>query len=346
MPWIKALLRGVFGLTEVVETGHLRFIVQDGSTVQVPGARGTSYRLHVALDLVNMTLRQVEVSTDKVGESVDRCVLQEGDVVLLDRGYNQRKSLVPFIDRGGDVVLRYNPHGMTLYRQDESMEAIDWCTRLRQQQGRAGSIPVYLCHGHKRLEGTVHAIPLPPAQAAEARRRAQQRARKKGRQASQTTLFLSGWVLIFTSVPTTLLDTSAITALYRRRWQVELAIKRLKSIVDIDRLRARKDSPLAELYLYGKLLYAAVVEKLVAKRFGQSSCRMDRPRTHTPWRLWQLVTKAVCAGLVACFPVQPRYLKDSLKSLCERPRKRRLQTLPPPVLELLALCRKLGVSAV
>ena len=38
MPWIKALLRGVFGLTEVVETGHLRFIVQDGSTVQVPGS--------------------------------------------------------------------------------------------------------------------------------------------------------------------------------------------------------------------------------------------------------------------------------------------------------------------
>ena len=118
MPWVKALLAGVFGLAEVVQHGHLRFIVIDGSTVQVPGARGTDYRLHVALDLVNLELRQVEISGDKVGESLAHFQWQEGDVVIIDRGYNQPKSLVPFIDQGGEVVLRYNPQGMNLYTQD------------------------------------------------------------------------------------------------------------------------------------------------------------------------------------------------------------------------------------
>jgi hypothetical protein len=341
------LLVEVFGLGSVVNAGHLRFIVIDGSTVQVPGATGTSYRLHVALDLVRLELRQVELSTDKVGESLDHYALQEGDVVLIDRGYNQPKSLVPFIDQGGEVVLRYNPQGMSLYSPaDQPLEKIDWPQRLGQSQGQAGTIPVSLCHGNQRIDGTVHALPLPPDKAAEARRRAQQRARKKGRQASQATLLLSGWVLIFTSLPVTLLDTATIAALYQLRWQVELTIKRLKSVLDINSLRARKDSPLAELYLYGKLLYAAVIEKLVAKRFGRGSSGMIAQRTHTPWRLWQLVVKAVGAGLVACFPLQPAYSQECLKSLCERPRQRQLQTWPKPVFALLALCRRLGVSAV
>jgi hypothetical protein len=346
VPWVKALLAKVFGLSVVVNSGQLRFIVIDGSTVQVAGARGTSYRLHVALDLVKLELRQVEVSTDKVGESLDHYVLHEGDVVLIDRGYNQPQSLVPFIDRGGDVVVRYNPQGMTLYSQDEAMEKIDWPTRLQKLHGQAGAIPVYLCHKSKRMDGYVHALPLPPDKAAEARRRAQQRARKKGRQASKTTLFLSGWVLIFTSLPITVLDTAAMAALYQLRWQVELTIKRLKSLLDIKRLRARKDSPLAELYLYGKLLYAAVIEKIVSRRFGHCPSGMIPPRRHTPWRLWQLVSKGVGSGILACFPWRQACRDDCLKSLRERPRKRPLQTLPQPVFELLTLCRRLGVSAV
>ena len=226
------------------------------------------------------------------------------------------------------------------------MARIDWVDRLQALQGQAGAIPVYLCHENKRIDGVVHVIPLPPEQATEARRRVRQRALKKGRQASATSLFLSGWVLIFTSLPVTLLDTATIAALYRLRWQVELSIKRLKSVLDIDRLRAGKGSPLAELYLYGKLLYAAVIEKLVARRFGRTQRRLDSAQTHTPWRLWQLALKAFCSALIACFPPQPEYLKDSLKSLCERPRKRKLQALPKPVLELLEFCRSIGVSAV
>ncbi len=29
--------------------GHLRFLIVDGSTVQVPGAQGISYRLHLTI---------------------------------------------------------------------------------------------------------------------------------------------------------------------------------------------------------------------------------------------------------------------------------------------------------
>jgi hypothetical protein len=120
------LLSKLFGLETLVASGKLRFVVIDGSTVQVPGATGTSYRLHIAIDLVKLALLQVEVSTDKVGESLAHYCLQNGDVVIIDRGYNQPKSLVPFVDQGGDIVLRYNPHGMTLYHQHDDIAKVDW----------------------------------------------------------------------------------------------------------------------------------------------------------------------------------------------------------------------------
>ncbi|SKA75389.1 Transposase DDE domain-containing protein [Thiothrix eikelboomii] len=150
----------------MVDSGKLRFIVIDGSTVQEPGATATTYRLHIAIDLINLSLHQVEVTTDKEGENLDHYTLAAGDVVLIDLGYNQPKTLVPFIDRGGDVVLRYNAHSMNLYEDGEGDDAghlvkIDWYTRLRKLGKRPSGVPVWLCHGNKRIQGYLHAIPLP-----------------------------------------------------------------------------------------------------------------------------------------------------------------------------------------
>ncbi len=276
----------------MVNSGSLRFIVIDGSTVQEPGATETTYRLHVAIDLINLSIRQIEVTTDKIGENLDHYQLDEGDVVLLDRGYNQPKTLVPFLDRGGDVVLRYNAHSMNLYEIEtkecgqERMVKVDWESRLQTLKGQPGYFPVYLRHGGKRIEVFMHAMPLPPEKAAQARRQARERAKKNGRNPSEKALYLSEWVLVVTSVPPALLDTDAIANLYRVRWQVELVIKRLKSLLQVDELRARKHSQLAELYLYGKLLYATVTAKIAQQRWPQATRKMDAPRQVTDWRLW------------------------------------------------------------
>ncbi len=53
--WIKSLLKRVFGLDKQINNGSLNFIVIDGSTVQEPGANETTYRLHVAIDLMSLT---------------------------------------------------------------------------------------------------------------------------------------------------------------------------------------------------------------------------------------------------------------------------------------------------
>ena len=346
VPWVKAMLSSVFGFEKTVNSGSLRFIVIDGSTVQEPGAKGTTYRLHVAIDLINLTFHQVELTTDKKGEHLDHYCIGEGDVVLLDRGYNQPKTLVPFIDRGGEIILRYNAHSMNLFNRDDEMKKIDWQEKLRQLYEKTAAIPTYLCYEGKRIEGYLHAIALPEEKAKEARRKARQRSKKKGGTVSKKTLYISGWVLIFTSLPLELLDTETASDIYRVRWQVELTIKRMKSLLSVDKLRAFKESKLAELYLYGKLLYSAVVEKIANRRFSRVKTGMIKHRTITPWRLWNLTTEFLSAAIVACFPYKGKYEADAMKSMTERPRKRKLQTLPEPIFGLIDRCREHGVSLV
>jgi hypothetical protein len=253
LPWVKALLERMMGAAAgPLIHGHLRFVVIDGSTVQGPGANGTWYRLHIAVDLVKLHLLHVEVTDKHQGEHLDHDPLQEGDVVLMDRGFNQAKQLIEYADQGVSLVLRYNPYSLNVY--NEAGEKIDRYEELKTTPEVERCLPVQVRAEGEYLEGYVHACRLPPAQAAEARRRVRAKAKKKGRCVQSRTLVLAEWVLIFTTLPPAVLPTATVAALYRVRWQVELVIKRLKSLLDIDRLRAREHSALAELYLHGKLL--------------------------------------------------------------------------------------------
>ena len=125
-------------------------------------------------------------------------------------------------------------------------------------------------------------------------------------------------------------------------------IKRLKSLLNVDGLRAHKDSKLAELYLHGKLLYAAVLEKMTQSRFANAKRKLDNPRQLTDWRLWRTVADDLKAGIKACFPttVADRFVDDAIKSLSERPRKRTLQCLPSRMIALLNQCREMEMSRV
>ena len=62
---------------------------------------------------------------------------------------------------------------------------------------------------------------------------------------------LAGWVLVFTTLAPAVLSTRTIMALYRCRWQVEIAIKRWKSVLDVDALRAKANSPWLRVWLHG-----------------------------------------------------------------------------------------------
>lgn len=345
LPWVKALLERMMGAAAgSLIHGHLRFVVIDGSTVQGPGASGTWYRLHIAVDLVRLHLIHVEVTDKHQGERLGYSPLQEGDVVMVDRGYNQAKGLIEQAKKGVSLVLRYNPHSMNVY--DEAGEKIDLHERLRATTQTSHCLPVRVRESGEYLEGYVHACRLPPEQASQARRRVRMKAQREGRIPASRTLFLAEWVLVFTTLPPTLLPSATIAALYRVRWQVELVIKRLKSLLDLDRLRAREHRALAELYLHGKLLYTWVLEKRARCRCGGDWNRLDQPRRATPWRVWKLLHQELAIAISGVCHWNLVRWQACIEVLQERPRQRQLQTLPERVNRLIAYCQANGLSNV
>jgi hypothetical protein len=155
-------------------------------------------------------------------------------------------------------------------------------------------------------------------------------------------LVLAEWVLVLTSLPPSVLPTATVAALYRIRWQVELVIKRMKSVLDLDKLRARENSTLAEVYLHGKLLYTWVLEKRARRRCGEQWNRLDQPRQATPWRVWKLLRQELAITISGVCRWDLRHWQECLAVLQERPR--RLQTLPPRINRLIACCQANGLS--
>jgi hypothetical protein len=100
-------------------------------------------------------------------------------------------------------------------------------------------------------------------QAAEdARRKARREAVKGRHQISKGTLLAAEWVILVTSLTPKILTTADVLALYRLRWRIELAFKRLKSPIDL-KGPPGVDERSAKPYLLAHLLMILLLEPLV-----------------------------------------------------------------------------------
>jgi hypothetical protein len=96
-------------------------------------------------------------------------------------------------------------------------------------------------------------------QAAEAARR---KALKGRHQISNGTLLAAEWVILVTSLAPKIFTTADVLALYRLRWRIELAFKRLKSLIGL-KGPPGVDKPSAKPYLLAHLLMILLLEPLV-----------------------------------------------------------------------------------
>lgn len=335
-PWVRALLAQMVPSPTTLPAQR-RFLVIDASGLQAPGARGTQYRLHLCMELVTLSFVAITVTDKRTGESLRHFPLGPGDVAVADRGYGHPATLVQTVQQGADVLVRLNAHNVPVTQPGGS--PLDWAAALGQQAPTTVcTLPVQLAvAGAAPLPLWVHAYRLPEAQAAKARRRCRQHSRKGGHQPTQQSLLLAGWVLVVTSLPPTLLPGPTALALYRVRWQIEIAIKRWKSVLDVDLLRARYESPLADVWVHGKLLYVLLLDRRLRRTLGEQWSWLDRARTATWWRPWKLLRDEVApriTGRLSCS--HPRWA-TALQVLAERPRQRQLQRLPQEVIYVFAL---------
>jgi hypothetical protein len=115
----------------------------------------------------------------------------------------------------------------------------------------------------------------------------------------------------------------------------QIAIKRWKSVLDVDALRAKACRPLAEVWLHGKLLYALLLERRMRRTLGDRWGRLDQERVETWWRVWEMLKDALTSLITGALFWQAEAWAACLQVLAERPRRRKLQQLPPEAIALL-----------
>lgn len=256
---VEQMSRRLSTTTEEVLAGK-RVRLVDASVVCEPGATGSTWRIHYMIDLSTLACEQLQVTLPDEGETLTRFEVRKNDVLMADRGLAHRRGIRHVVDHGGDVIVRSNMVSVPL--EDDNGRPVAMLPKLRRLAvGQARDWPALV----RDSRGTIPVRVCALKKSAEQRRKAQDKLRevasRKGRNLQPDTLEAAGYVVVLTTLP----DVSAqqVLELYRHRWQIELAFKRLKSLLQLGHLK-KTDPAGARAWLQGKLFVATLIETLIA----------------------------------------------------------------------------------
>ena len=243
----------------------------DGSEVVKSGQEKRYHMPHYSLDLFALDVRELLVTDRKTGEKLANFKrVGKGEVVMGDRIYGTLPGIAYLRERGADYALRINSRGFHLIN-DKNQE-INLKKRLSQlKEGKIADIrgrckikegyePIRICAYRKDAESEKAGLK---------RIRKSNQRKHGGRPVSDEQRENNKYILIATSLGKEA-TAAQVLELYRARWQIEMAFKRLKSLFQYGNLPA-KDGESARAWFYGKLLLAALCETLVnTGRFSPS----------------------------------------------------------------------------
>jgi hypothetical protein len=264
--FFEALCRHVHeGLRRCLNQEHWpqgwKYRVIDATDVSEPGATGSMWKVHYSLRLPELTCDHFELTDFKQGETLKRWKIAKDEVVLADRAYSHREALAQLIEFGAHFVVRLNTGLFPLETQDA--QPVDLPALLgRLKIGRPKAWRLWFRHGKKRSAIVLCAVKKSPEAAAKSQRKARRRAQQDGCELQEQTLLLADYVLVLTNLQGRQWPPQTILELYRCRWQVELAFKRLKSLLQFGHL-PKKDPRTARAWMQMKLLIALLIERLL-----------------------------------------------------------------------------------
>jgi len=237
-------------------------LIADATSVERPGATGTSARVHYVLRLTDLERVELQVTDNKGGESFKRFadLMRPGQLWIGDRGHANPPGIAAVVSRGADVLVRHSRGSLPLYDIDgDLLDVPSKLARLRKP-GRAHHWAAWVHpRGEAPIGGRLCAVRLPPDKAEEARQRLR---REMGAKVTAEGLDMAAFVVVFVTVPEARLSTERVLELYRQRWQVELTIKRDKSIAGLDRLPNYRDDTIRS-WLLAKLLLCQIAHQVV-----------------------------------------------------------------------------------
>ena len=173
--------------------------IVDGTTVQEPGAKETSWRVHYAIRLPSLACEEFKVTSPKEGESLERFSVTAGDIILGDRAYAYRGQIAYVVRNRGNVVVRSGLTNLPTYdSRGRSFNVLAHLRRLRN--GEVGDWDVWFEHEDTVVKGRICAVRKSLAARKAARARCLRENRRKGKKVKPETLEAAEYVIVFTTL--------------------------------------------------------------------------------------------------------------------------------------------------
>jgi hypothetical protein len=287
-PGIKYRLDKAAGFLNAVMTGQLEaksagasvrwagrtLRACDGTCVSKRGSKGTDWRVHAVYDLGRGGFSHLDLTGGHGAEAIDRGAPIVGEVRIGDRNYATAPSLRRFrqeSDNKADFIVRVRWRGFSLSRTDGS--AFDLIEHL-------GTLPNDMVPHEVMVQANAGPLdpPLPlrltiqrksPEATETTRKKLLSEASRKQKTLDPRSLIAAEFMIAGTSLPVEGYPAGEVLAVYRLRWQIELAFKRLKSLVHIDRLPTFTENA-SRSWLCAHLIMALLCDDL-SQEFLESS---------------------------------------------------------------------------
>jgi hypothetical protein len=321
--WLGVEVGLLLGLRRAAWSGRtVRVRLVDATRIREPGRAGTEWRVHALVDLEAGALCGLDLTDQHGAESLLRQPLEPGEIAVGDRAHGRRTDFGQLLARGTDLVVRIGWQNLPLATTTGApLDLIAW---LRTPIATPTERPVLVATPTGTYPLRLIAVPLPPEQAAEARRRVHLAARKKQRTIDQRTVLAAGFVLLVTTLDAATWPLVDVLALYRCRWQIELLFKRLKSIWQLDQLRARNPDA-AQAFILGVILAALLAGEVSTSAAVPLDAWLDDPdHPLSRWRwdtLWHDAVLHAIRGPLDLLTLQ-HHLASLRRHLTSSPRRR------------------------
>ena len=240
----------------------------DGTGIGIAGPGGkAAFRLHAAFDLAARRFDALELTGGGEAESLARVTAGPGEVLVADRFYAKAKGVHQVVAQGGHVVIRRGLTACRLLGADGrklDAKAILALARAHPTLDLPVLVPAAEGGGAAALPARLIIRRKPEAAAERARVRAARKAARQGYAAQPKQIEAAAYFMLMTTLPPAAMSADAVCALYRLRWPIELAFKRLKSLMGLEEIDAREPR-LAKAAVCAKLILAILAESLLGR---------------------------------------------------------------------------------
>jgi hypothetical protein len=232
----------------------------DATNVQEPGSTGSDWRIHYSIRLPELICDHYEVSDAQGGETLGRFEFKKDELILVDRGYSHWAGAAKVLGSGASLLMRWQPKAFPVMNHlGKTFHLLEHLRGLSRHT--ADEWKVKFKYAEQVYHLRLCAVRKNRLAAERARRKVQVKAQAEGSSPSPESLEWAEYVLVLSSLPMSF-SCSQIMELYRCRWQIELAFKRLKSLMAAGHV-PKTDDQSARAWMQAKILTALLLERLL-----------------------------------------------------------------------------------